>query len=79
MPGIGFVFSIATIICSNFNCGGEHSYNARCAQWLNMYECHQQNYGDIHTKDYMQALKLGHNLNTPIKSKPKKRLTDLFK
>lgn len=74
MPGISLVFSLAITICSNINCGGEFSYNARCAGWLNMYECHQQNYGNIHTPEYMQALKLGHNLNTPIK--PKKKILD---
>ena len=37
--------------------------DAKCWSFTNMLACHERYFGDIHTPEYLEAIRSGHNIN----------------
>lgn len=58
---VGLLFGIVTMGIAHFGTSGEARYEAGCWSEMSWYRCHQENFANIHTVKYMQALREGHN------------------
>lgn len=53
--------------CSHHAFGNRCDEDARCWSWLQMLECRERFFGDIHTDAYKRALAEGHNIKPALK------------
>jgi hypothetical protein len=58
---------IFTIMCYTGALGTECKAQPDCLSVKNSYSCYQRNFGDIHTPEYMKAIREGKNVKARIK------------
>jgi len=68
---ISILFGVVTLGLAHFGGNAEMRHEAGCWDALSWYRCHQENFGDIHTPQYMAALRAGHNIHV-VKKRGKK-------
>jgi hypothetical protein len=61
MNPVSLVFHIFFIAGSFGAFGRENMYDLRCASIFHAWQCHEENFGSMHTPEYLEALRLGHN------------------
>lgn len=63
------VFSAAFVFGCSHGILPDCDVDAKCLQWLNMPGCYRRNFGDLHTPEYLAAIRSGKNTGLPIRAK----------
>ena len=61
MDFVSIFFGVVSLGVAHFGGDAETRYQADCFGSLSWYKCHQENFGNIHTPEYLHALRVGHN------------------
>jgi hypothetical protein len=73
---------LVTVMCYTGVMGYECRVQPECLGVAKAYSCYQRNFGDIHTPEYMKAIKQGHNIRARIKNpgvfKKEKDIWEIF-